>query len=338
MSKEISYAEQLDSIFNLNYEPDENGKYFTEQNYQELQRNLVLYKEGNREATEYIIRSFHPFLTKYTRFIKNGNLPYIQRKNKDGRIYNKISPTISSFIRLFITKGSKEERKKQFSATCIRIRELFEKYEYDDIYNELVLALLNMANKYKITKEGDKYHKENGTFHMYVSKCFHWEAYRFLSKLIEDPLVHINMLSLRESFDDMDSIEISNDHVHTEQEVFIEDRNTESEFESVMANVDRITSIKNSNTLTLRENKKITAYEDEALNFNWTNGVTCSQLFKELSPYEREIIILSFMEKKTDIQIGQIYGCHRATINEHKKRAVRKVQAAAMKLNIIKGE
>ena len=81
---------------------------------------------------------------------------------------------------------------------------LFSKYEYDDIYNELVLALLNMANKYKITQPGEKFHKENGTFHMYVSKCFHWEAYKFLKKLVHDPLAHYEVVQLCDQFDKLE--------------------------------------------------------------------------------------------------------------------------------------
>lgn len=326
-----TYAEQLDEIFKPMHEPTEDGEYFTEDDYKELQRNLVLYKEGNQEAITYIIRAFHPFLTKYVRFIKDGDLPYTQRTNKNGRVYNKVSPTITSFAKLFMGKASKEEKKKQFSSTCFRIKELFEKYEYEDIYNELVLALLNMANKYKITKEGDVYHKENGTFHMYVSKCFHWEAYRFLIKMIDDPLVHFDILSLKDQFDDMDEDDPG-------KEVFVEDKTASYAFDDMINAVNRQGNIARSHTLTMKENTKITEYEDESLNFNWTNGVTCGKLFAGLSPYEREIIILSFIEKKTDIEIGQIYGYHRATINEHKKAAVRKVKTAAEELNILKGE
>ena len=73
----------------------------------------------------------------------------------------------------------------------------------------------------------------------------------------------------------------------------------------------------------------------DSLNFNWTNGITCSELFKDLTSYEREIIILSFIKNKTDIEIGNIYGCHRATINEHKKKAVNKIKKIAIELNII---
>ena len=96
--------------------------------------------------------------------------------------------------------------------------------------------------------------------------------------------------------------------------------------------------IEQSKTLTLKENNKISAYDIDSLNFNWTNGVTCSELFKSLTSYEREIIILSFIKNKTDIEIGNIYGCHRATINEHKKKAVKKIKEAAAKLNIISKE
>lgn len=327
--RQPTYAEQLNEVFKPIHEPTEDGEYFTEDDYKELQRNLVLYKEGNQEAITYIIRAFHPFITKYVRFIKDGDLPYTQRTNKDGRIYNKVSPTITSFAKLFMGKVPKEEKKRQFSSTCFRIREMFEKYEYEDVYNELVLALLNMANKYKITKEGDKYHKKNGTFHMYVSKCFHWEAYRFLAKLIEDPLVHVDMLSLKDQFDDMDDDQ--------ENEVFVEDKSASYAFDDMINAVTRQDNIERSNILTMKERKKITEYEDESLNFNWTNGVTCGKLFEGLSPYEREIIILSFIEKKTDIEIGQIYGYHRATINEHKKAAVRKIRIVAEQLNIIKG-
>ena len=95
-------------------------------------------------------------------------------------------------------------RSKAFSATCTKIQTLFSKYEYDDIYNELVLALLNMANKYKITQPGEKFHKENGTFHMYVSKCFHWEAYKFLKKLVHDPLAHYEVVQLCDQFDKLE--------------------------------------------------------------------------------------------------------------------------------------
>lgn len=325
------YISQLDEVFRPNHEPTEEG-YFTESDYQELQRNLILYKEGNQEAITYIVRIFHPFITKYARFIKKGDLPYSRYVDSRGVNRCKVSPTISNFVSLFIEKKDDVvDKKKLFSSTCFRIKTMFSKYEYGDIYNELVLALLNMANKYKITQDGDKYHKSNGTFHMYVSKCFHWEAHRYLSKLIHDPLSRFEVIRLCDQFDDMD-IE------KNKSEVFIEDEVASFKIQEMLDTASRQSDIKNANTLTLKEQEPISAYDVDSLNFNWTNGVTCSELFEDLTPYEREIIILSFIKNKTDIEIGTIYGCHRATINEHKKKAINKIKAKALSLNIISQE
>lgn len=325
------FINQLDNEFKPNHEPTEDG-YFTEQDYKDLQRNLVLYKDGNQEAITYIVRMFHPFITKYTRFIVKGDLPYSKYIDRHGIERCKVSPTISSFVSLFIDKSDKgNDKKKIFSSTCMRINSMFSKYEYIDIYNELVLALLNMANKYKvITDKTDPHYKKNGTFHMYISKCFHWEAYRYLSKLIKDPLSHFEVMRLCDQFDDM----MENEN-NIKEEVFIEDEAAAFAMNEMLDTTSRELDIQKSNTLTLKEQEPISTYDLDSLNFNWTNGVTCSELFKALTPYEREIIVLSFIKNKTDIEIGVIYGCHRATINEHKKRAVLKIKAAAQKINVI---
>ena len=184
----------------------QNNDFFTESDYKELQRNLILYKKGNAEAVTYICQAFHQFITKYTKFITYGVLPHIPYVDKNGNERFKVDSSISSFVSLFIDKKTTEgmTKSKAFSVTCVKIQTLFSKYEYDDIYNELILALLNMANKYKITQPGDKFHKENGTFHMYVSKCFHWEAYRYLTKLVNDPLSHFEVIRLCDQFSDID--------------------------------------------------------------------------------------------------------------------------------------
>ena len=322
-----NFIAQLDSAFQTNRVPDKNGDYFKEEDYRELQRNLVLYKEGNQEATTYIVSVFHPFVTKYVRFIINGDLPYSKIRNSKGEEHSRVSPTISKFVSLFIEKGIHEDKKKVFSYTCYKIKSLFSKYESGDIYNELVLALLNMANKYKITELGEEFHKANGTFHMYVSKCFHWEAYRYLKKLINDPLTHKEVMQLCDQFDDMEEGDTTM--------IFMKDENSEFAFEEILSTTDRALEIRNSSSLTIKENEVISVYDTDSLNFNWTNGITCGELFKHLSSYEREIIILSFIKNKTDIEIGDIYGFHRATINAHKKKAVLKIKELAESMNII---
>ena len=311
----------------------QNNDFFTESDYKELQRNLILYKKGNAEAVTYICQAFHQFLTKYTKFITYGILPHTPFIDKNGNERYKVDSSVSSFVSLFIDKKATEgmTRSKAFSATCTKIQTLFSKYEYDDIYNELVLALLNMANKYKITQPGEKFHKENGTFHMYVSKCFHWEAYKFLKKLVHDPLAHYEVVQLCDQFDKLEF----DDNQDFNEQVLVPDEKAEFAYEEMLATESRQNDIKNADTLTLREDEKLSAYDLDSLNFNWTNGVTCSNLFKDLTPYEREIVILYYIKNKTDDEISSIYNMHRVTISNHRRKAVNKIKQKAIESNII---
>ena len=290
---------------------------YTEEDYQRLQNALVRYKGGDETASTEIVSMFHQFLSKYTKFIvyENSIIPSsVSRGNKKN-----LDPSLSKFVSLFIDKQKTTNSKSAFATACITIKKLFSKYDYWDIYNTLVLALLNMATKYKITKEGDWNHHKNGSFHMYVSRCFHWEAWRFLNKISNDPLVHTDCLHLC-NFDKPES----------EEEKFyvygIEDTNASFQLEASINEMDRIISLMNSSFLTLNESIPYSSYSMDSLNFNWTNGSTCSELFETLTPYEREILILSFVKNKTDTEISKIYGCHRTTINEHKKVAVNKLK------------
>ena len=339
MNDEIhSYSNAVKERINELY-PTE-YKEFKEEDYKMLQQNLILYKEGNAEATNYIISVFHRFIKKYADFIsgeKNANNCYIEvRKDK----------SLNKFINLFISKEARagaqtqQEKLALFGETCGKIRNLFSKFEYWDIYNELTCTLLNMANKYKITKPGDEFHKENGTFHMYVNKCFHFDAYNSLNKLIGDPLATRNIYSIEDDVMNYGEDYInhsygkSGDNSYGEtlynfvnQSIILKDTDTDKIIEHMMEKADREKMIRDTTKLVFREDN-IDPYELEALNFNWTNGITCSEAFQQLSSYEREILVLSFAQNKTDSEIANIYGCHRITIIKHKKIAIQKIRNA----------
>lgn len=332
-----SYAnavkEQLNELYPTEY------KVFTEEDYKMLQENLVLYKQGNAEATDYIVSVFHRFIKKYADFIsgeKTANNCYIEvRKDK----------SLNKFINLFISKEARAavqtsaDKLTLFGETCGKIRNLFSKFEYWDIYNELTCTLLNMANKYKITKPGDEFHKENGTFHMYVNKCFHFDAYNSLNKLIGDPLATKNIYSIDDDITDYAEDYIGNSYAKSRgingesmynfatQSIILQDTDTDKIIEHMMEKADREKMLQDTTKLVFREDN-IDPYELEALNFNWTNGITCSEAFQQLSSYEREILVLSYAQNKTDTEIANIYGCHRITIIKHKKIAVQKIRNA----------
>ena len=324
---DIEYFKELDKKFSIKRTDDGEWQDYTEPEYKELQRNLVLYKEGNREATTYIIKAFHQFISKYVKFIKQETIPYVPYTDKNGDERYRVDQHIARFVALFMDKTLEKEysKKKAFSMTCVKIKALFAKFEYLDIYNELVLALLNMANKYKITQEGDIYHKENGTFHMYISKCFHWEAYKYLKKLVSDPLAHFDVMTLVDHFIDLEE-ENANEGIF----LSLKDPNANRAFEEALNNINREMEIKNANTLTFRE-VGIDAYNDDALNFNWTNGVTCGELFKSLTPYERELVLLNYGKNKTLAEIAALYGLFEGTIGAHKRKAVQKIKEEAIK-------
>ena len=166
---------------------------------------------------------------------------------------------------------------------------------------------------------------------MYVQKCFHWEAFKYLKTLVRDPLSHFDVLQLCDQFDDMD-LENSN------TQCFIEDKKATMMFEEMIETSSRQNDIQHAeqnNSITFKEDENISAYDIESLNFNWTYGTTCSELFKCLSSYEREIIILSYMKHMSEEEIAKIYGCCRASINKHKRIAVQKIEEHAKRLNIL---
>ncbi len=329
---------EFDNVFPTEY------KKFTEEDYKTLNDNLILYKTGNAEAAQYIISVFHRFIKKYTDFICYGY--YDENQERDKEEYNSkfkrpYDKSLTRFISLFISKANREqaknatERRALFSEACLKIQKLFSKFEYWDIYNELTCALLNMANKYKITQEGDKYHKKNGTFHMYVNKCFHFDAYNALTKIIGDPLAHLEMYTIE------DEIKLEDGHSSlctnlnsnlstidkNDMKVVLRDTDTDKIIEKMITKTDRQNRLEVcKNKLILKEETEIDPYEMESLNFNWTNGNTCSEIFQCLNSYERELIVMSFAQHKTDAEIASIYGCHRITIVKHKKIAVNKIK------------
>ena len=258
MRKEDSLVtEELDNYF-LSHEDAELTKENKIEQYKKLQENLVLFKEGNREATEYIIKRFHYFISMYAKLICYKYLTYtttiyIDKNTKEKKCLERIHPSLKSFMYLYCTKEDKEKHKdcnsKLFNNITEKIYLSFNRYNYSDIYNELVLALLNMASKYKITSEGDKYHKENGTFHMYVSKCFHFEAKRFLDKLIEDPVIN-HTVPLLNDREDLDT------DCKTEQHVITDDK-AEYDFNKMIDNASRDIMIRDSNKLVFKEQGEI---------------------------------------------------------------------------------
>lgn len=55
---------------------------------------------------------------------------------------------------------------------------------------------------------------------------------------------------------------------------------------------------------------------------SWISGSNCSDIFSELKPLERKILIKYYMEDYNDRQIGELLGLHINTVNQKRRHAV----------------
>lgn len=321
---DIKYQKDLEEQFKDKFQTTENGfNVFKEEDYVRLQKNLKLYKEGNREATEYILTAFHRVLNMYASFITLHQIAYIEYYDpKANQTKHRINRSLRSFISLFAK--TKQQRVKD---TCQYIYDLFEKFEYGEIYNQLALALLNMANKYKIIEDkNDPKYKPHGTFHVYVEKCFHFEAFHFLTNMSSDPLVSgFNITELPSDYDNIDD-EIEPEKVSQSIKNLIDEKAL-NDFNLMIDYIDRRTLINNNNRVALRESlDEMDLNSEDALNFNWINGIVCAPIFKCLTSFERELLLLSYGKNQTEEDLARLFHCARASIGKHKRDAIKKLK------------
>lgn len=279
-----------------------NKELYTIQDYEILHQHVLNYQAGMESAAEQIIKSFHEYIYKYIVFLKYG-----QYKLED--------PCIRRFISLYTSSADVRKRESQYKhrsfvrngirETADYIQQLFCRMEEEDLYQITVLALLQMAKKYK--------DYDRPSFHNYVDKCFHFELYRAFSPYVNDP-VDRRYSSNLELNDDL--------YIQTAKV----DSRSDQEFDRVLNSVEHEQLLLHSDDFILNE-AGITPYDDESLNLNWVNGITCTGVFKNLTPFERKIIYLSFHAKMQDNEIAQLYGMCRATINRKKQIALAKLRA-----------
>jgi RNA polymerase sigma factor (sigma-70 family) len=73
----------------------------------------------------------------------------------------------------------------------------------------------------------------------------------------------------------------------------------------------------------------------EELSNNWIYGLTCSEAFETLTPFERLILKMFYLDKISDTSIGNKVGYHRNSIRTKRKAAVEKVRERTLELRIV---
>ena len=132
-----------------------------------------------------------------------------------------------------------------------------------------------------------RYKKMQRSFCCYVFNTFRYEVYRHIQKFTRNPLnIHYKNISY-------------------------EDCTTQATKE-LQDSCDNIED-------------KIYVDNDGLPDLSWINGQNCSEVFKDLTPLERKIIIKYYLEQKNDRQIAVETNMHINTCNQKRRKAVQKI-------------
>lgn len=293
-----------------------NNKAFGLNEYKKIHDLVYEYQSGSTEAADVLLLSFKTFLNKYCSLIKYGQ-------------YNLDHYSIRSFIKLFIEKPSDRAKINSYFANLVgrkiaddtvgKITGIFYNSSQEDIKQELYIIFFNMCSKYKDTKP---------SFHHHVKRNFHYYTYRHFEKITKDPLArgHVVFNSSKCYENDMGDFDISN---------LLYDKSIDFEMDQLLNEVEMFYNMKLSKTPSVKQ-KGVNVYDNAFLNINWINGITCSDMFKVLTPFERKILVMWYVNNKTDTDIAEDFGVCRGTINKRRAIAKSKLENAIIDYRILK--
>lgn len=136
-----------------------------------------------------------------------------------------------------------------------------------------------------------RYKKKNRSFACYVYNSIRFEVYRMINKYTHNPVnIHYKNLSYEECLE-----------------------NNYWEFAD-----DSVLSIE----------EQVEFNEEADINYQWIQGVTCSEVFKKLTPLERKIVTKYYLEGASDKQVANEYKLHINTCNSKRHTAIEKIAAA----------
>lgn len=137
-----------------------------------------------------------------------------------------------------------------------------------------------------------RYKKKSRSFCCYVYNSFRYEVYRHIQKFTRNPLnIHYKNIGY-EDCNEKSSQEVK-------MEIDIED--------------------------------KIYETENGLPDLTWISGESCSDIFSDLTPFERKLLITYYMQKYNDKQIADMTKSHINTCNQRRRNSIKKI---ALKLGV----
>lgn len=293
-------------------------KKFGIKEYKEIHDKVIAYKNGDNEAIAHVIDEFRAFLNKFLQLLKFGK-------------FELENYSIRNFILLFadnpesrvsIKQHNHSPNKARIASSAIAgiMTSIFEGSTPEDIENDLIVILLNMCSKYKDDKP---------SFHNYVKRNFHFYAFRYFEKMARDPIARRFTV-----------VKVNNNKIHKDSaadSIFsydMIDSIIDESYETDSEQIDNCLEVhyyKNQTEETVINTDEVSIYEDEFLDENWVNGITCNSIFKTLSPMERYILAAWYIEGQTDTDIADHFGLCRGTVNKKRARAKLKLEEVIKK-------
>lgn len=261
----------------------------TKVSYDVAEQIVADYQARVEGASQRLVDAYEGYLVNFLNLLNQGEMDFNDKP-------------LRNFLTLFVKDPALKVKIHQWKYSRLgrmeilrlknMVAEQFKSFTREELWNELVLVLLEMADRYKP--------REKTGFHNYMFKAFHYWVYRSLMRLISDPLV----------WNGDRNIDVN------EQFALYQ-----GQYQQPSAAPEAIHDTNKESLLAIDEAM-------DEINENWINGLTCSETFAELNPFERRILKLYYVDGLEDAEIAERLGCCRATVNRRRLKAKRKIADA----------
>lgn len=265
--------------------------------YEECDALVCRYRDhGDEDAAAGLIQAFEGYIMKYYNLIRWGKV-YIHDRNirEFLKLYMKNDFTRRHIHQYQYMSGIQEE----IYQTAESVRKLMEPYtkpvkqpnyldrQYtDELMNEIIVALLTMAKRYK-SQDGKP------RFHAYILRAFHFQLRRQLQTLVADPIVFRMAYNVN----------------------FQEDQYDGDNEQGGGARGYRVENMVDQTVFTIEDSL-------DSVNDNWVLGLTASEEYRDFTIMERKIIKMYYVDEMTDQQIANELGTCRATVNRRRNKSI----------------
>lgn len=211
---------------------------------------------------------------------------------KSGQI-NFNDPEMKAFVNSFINDPSLKRALSRHKQKAVYRNDIYRRFNFIlETYGKLPEEDITIDLQMLILTMAKRYQPQGRNFCAYVYNSYRFEVSRHIKKYFKDP--------------------INVPYKHYEYDDYMEQEDVYNEFDEAL------------------ESK----YYEDAMglpDITWISGLTATEMFEDLTPVERKMLVKYYLEDWNDRQISQEFSIHINTVNQIRRSAVEKL---AEKMNI----